>query len=76
MGLFQKSIKILDLRESSNHAHLNIPKNCSHPENPLVLVIHEESLSDLDESRQQISDGESLDMEDALERIGKQHGFI
>ncbi len=33
-------------------------------------------LSDLAESRQQISDGKGLDMEDALKRMGEQHGFI
>ena len=43
--------------------------------NPFVPVGQEQILSDLAESRQQISDGKGLDMEDALKRIGKQHGF-
>ena len=46
------------------------------PANPFVPVSQEEILSDLAESRQQISDGKVLDMEDALKKMGKQHGFI
>ena len=46
------------------------------PANPFIPVNQEQLLSDLAESRQQISDGKSLDMEDALKRMGKQHGFI
>ena len=46
------------------------------PSNPFVPVSQEQILSDLAESRQQISDGKGLDMEDALKRMGKQHGFI
>ena len=46
------------------------------PANPFVSVSHEQILFDLAESRQQISDGKGLDMEDALKRMGKQHGFI
>lgn len=46
------------------------------PANPFVPIGQEQILSDLAESRQQISDGKGLDMEDALKRIGKQHGFI
>lgn len=42
------------------------------PANPFVPVSQEQSLSDLAESRQQISDGKGLDMEDALKRMGKQ----
>ena len=44
--------------------------------NPFVPVSQEQILSDLAESRRQISDGKGLDMEDALNRMGKQHGFI
>ncbi|MCI9097115.1 MAG: hypothetical protein HFI95_13165 [Lachnospiraceae bacterium] len=46
------------------------------PANPFVPVSQEHILSDLTESRQQISEGKGLDMEDALNRMGKQHGFI
>ncbi len=46
------------------------------PVNPFIPVSQEQLLSDLAESRQQISDGKGLDMEDALKRMGKQHGFI
>ena len=46
------------------------------PANPFVPVNQEQILSDLAESRQQISDGKGIDMEDALNRIGKHHGFI
>lgn len=46
------------------------------PANPFVLVSQEQILSDLAESRQQISDSKGFDMEDILKRMGKQHGFI
>ena len=46
------------------------------PANPFVPVSQEQILSDLAESRQQISAGQGLNMEDALKRMGKQHGFI
>lgn len=46
------------------------------PANPFVMASQEQILSDLAESRQQISDGKGLDMKDALNRMGKQHGFI
>ena len=46
------------------------------PANPFVSVNQEQVLSDLAESRQQIAAGQGLNMEDALNRMGKQHGFI
>ena len=46
------------------------------PANPFVPVSQEQILSDLAESRQQISAGQGLNMEDALKRMGNQHGFI
>ena len=46
------------------------------PANPFVPVSQEQVLSDLAESRQQIAAGQGLNMEDALSRMGKQHGFI
>lgn len=46
------------------------------PANPFVPVSQEQILSDLAESRQQISAGQGLNMEDVLKRMGKQHGFI
>lgn len=46
------------------------------PANPFVPVSQEQIFSDLGESRQQISDGKGMDMKDALNRMGKQHGFI
>ena len=46
------------------------------PANPFVPVSQEQILSDLAESRQQISAGQGLNMEDALKRMVKQHGFI
>lgn len=46
------------------------------PENPFIPVSQEQVLSDLDELRQQIADGQGLNMEDALNTMGKQHGFI
>lgn len=46
------------------------------PANPYVPVSTKQILSDLSESRQQIEKGNGLDMEDALNELGKQHGFI
>jgi len=46
------------------------------PANPFVPVSEEQILSDLVESRRQISDGKGINMEEGLNRIGKQHGFI
>lgn len=46
------------------------------PANPFVPVSQEQILSDLAESRQQISEGKGLEMEEALKRMGKQHGFL
>ncbi len=46
------------------------------PANPFVPANQEQILSDLDESRRQIADGKGVNMENALNMIGKQHGFI
>lgn len=46
------------------------------PANPFVSVGIEQVMSDLSESRSQISEGKGLDMKDALEELGKQHGFL
>ena len=46
------------------------------PANPFVSAGQEQIFSDLAESRQQISEGKGLDMGNALNKIGKQHGFV
>lgn len=46
------------------------------PANPFVPASQEQILSDLAESRRQISEGKGLDMEEELRSMGKQHGFI
>ncbi len=46
------------------------------PANPFVPISQEQVLSDLAESHRQIVDGEGLDMKDALNRMGEQHGFV
>lgn len=46
------------------------------PANPFIPVGQEQVLSDLAESRRQIAAGQGQNMEDALNRMGKQHGFI
>ena len=46
------------------------------PANPFVPVNQEHVLADLAESRRQIAAGQGLNMEDALNSIGRQHGFI
>lgn len=50
--------------------------NARKPANPFVPVSQRQVHSDLTESRQQIAAGQGLDMEDALDRMGKQHEFI
>ena len=46
------------------------------PANPFVPVSTKHVLSYLAESRQQIDDGKGLDMADALNELGNQHGFV
>lgn len=46
------------------------------PANPFIPISQEQVMSDLAESRQQIASGQGLNMEDAINRVGKQHGFI
>lgn len=46
------------------------------PANPFVPVREKHVLSDLVESRLQIASEQGLNMEDALDKMGKQHGFI
>ena len=46
------------------------------PANPFVSLNSDDILSDLSESRKQFSEGKGIDMEDALNEIGKQHGFL
>lgn len=46
------------------------------PTAPFLPVGEKQILSDLSESRQQISDGTGLDMEASLNELGKRHGFI
>lgn len=44
--------------------------------NPFAPVSTQQVLSDLSESRQQLAEGKGLDMKDALNELGKQHGFL
>lgn len=46
------------------------------PANPFVPVGQQQILSDLAESREQIAAGKGLNMKDALDKMGEQHGFI
>lgn len=46
------------------------------PANPFVPVGTKHILSDLAESREQIANGEGVDMRDALNEIGRKHGFV
>ena len=46
------------------------------PANPFTPVNAAQVLSDLEESRRQIADGNRIDMEQALAEMGKRHGFI
>ena len=46
------------------------------PANPFVPLTADRILSDLEESRAQIEDGQGVEMDKALEEMGKRHGFI
>lgn len=44
--------------------------------NPFIPVGTKQILSDLAESREQIANGEGVDMRDALNEMGRKHGFV
>ncbi len=46
------------------------------PANPYMQLTSAQILSDLEESRRQIAHGEGLDMEAALDNLGRKHGFV
>ena len=46
------------------------------PANPFVPVNTKKVFSDLAESRQQIAEGNGIDMQSALDELGKKHGFL
>ena len=46
------------------------------PANPYTQLTSTQILNDLEESRKQIARGEGLDMENALDDLGKKHGFV
>ena len=46
------------------------------PANPFVPLTTDQILSDLEESRHQVDAGLAIDMDKALEDIGKRNGFL
>ena len=46
------------------------------PANPYRELTKARILDDLEESRNQITHGEGLDMENALNQLGRKHGFV
>ena len=46
------------------------------PENPFIPLTTDMILSDLEESRKQISEGKGLNISDALNELGEKHGFV
>ncbi len=46
------------------------------PANPYRELTSAQILGDLEESRKQIARGEGLDMEDALDELGRKHGLV
>ena len=46
------------------------------PANPYTQLTSAQILDDLEGSRKQIARGEGLDMEDALDDLGRKHGFV
>ena len=45
------------------------------PANPHTRLMSDQILGDLEESRNQIARGEGLSMDDALNDLGRRHGF-
>lgn len=50
--------------------------SASRPANPFKPLNEEDVLADLDEARLQIEAGQGLNMQDALQELGKRHGFV
>jgi|GEM_PF-614411 len=46
------------------------------PANPFTPVTTRQILSDLEESRTEIAEGKGMDMKEALNEMGRRHGFI
>ncbi len=46
------------------------------PANPLTPLTMDKILSALEESRKQIDEGKGLNMKDALNEMGRNHGFL
>lgn len=46
------------------------------PASPFVPLTADQILSDLEISRRQIAEGKGMDMEQALDAMGKRHGFL
>ena len=46
------------------------------PASPFRALTTEDVLDDLETSRTQIANGEGMDMKDALNKMGRRHGFI
>lgn len=46
------------------------------PANPHTPLTSDQILSDLEESRNQIARGDGLDMEEALEDLGRKYAFV
>ena len=45
-------------------------------QNPFVPLTKEQILADLDRSEEQFENGQFMDASEAIEKIGKKHGFI
>lgn len=46
------------------------------PASPFEPLSSEQIFTDLEESRQQFEQGKGLDMKDALDEMGRKHGFV
>ena len=46
------------------------------PQSPFVPLTKEQVLADLAESRRQIAEGKGMDARQALDEMGRKHGFI
>ena len=46
------------------------------PASPFIPLNEDRLMADLDEARRQIEEGQGLNMRDALQEMGKRHGFV
>ncbi|MCD8021938.1 MAG: hypothetical protein LUF30_02815 [Lachnospiraceae bacterium] len=56
--------------------HLFTSEEMGESGSPFIPVTEEKVLNDLAMSRREITEGKGLDMREALDTLGRQHGFL